>query len=163
MMCNKKNVIIGIIYRDPNKGIKYFNDDINECLEKLSCENKNIYIMGDFNIDLLNGNTVNCINDYVNIIYNNSFRPLIDRPTRITTKSTTLIDNILTNVHSVQTQTGIFYNDITDHLPIFQITSMYPEESVPQIPICSTIFQTNPSTLNYFKKIQYCLGRSFIL
>ena len=28
---------------------------------------------------------------------------------------------------------------------------MHPEESVPQIPICSTIFQTNPSTLNSLK------------
>ena len=53
--------------------------------------------MGDFNIHFFNVSSNNCINKFVNILYDNSFRPLIDKPTRITTTSATLIDNILTN------------------------------------------------------------------
>ena len=85
-----------------------------------------------------------------NILYDNSFRPLIDKPTRITTTSATLIDNILTNVHASPIQSGIFYNDITDHLPIFQITNLYCEQSTPQIP-SPIIHKTDLSSINSMK------------
>ena len=39
--------------------------------------------------------------------------------TRITTDSITLIDNIFTNVHDLQTKAGIRVVDISDHLPVF--------------------------------------------
>lgn len=98
LLTNARNIIVGIIYRDPNKPICEFTNHINECLEEISSEHKNVYIMGDYNINLLNYNSIKCINDFLNTIYNNSFRPLIDKPTRISKKSVTLIDNILTNV-----------------------------------------------------------------
>ena len=39
---NMKNIVLGIIYRDPNTctPINSFNDKMNECLEQLSIENK---------------------------------------------------------------------------------------------------------------------------
>ena len=80
--------------------------------------------MGDYNIDLLKYNSLQCIDDFVNIMYNKSFRPLIDKPTRIRKKSVTLIDNILTNVVTKDIHSGIFYSEITDHLPIFQIANL---------------------------------------
>ena len=46
---------------------------------------------------------------------------MIDKPTRVTTKSSTLIDNIFTNILDHKISPGILYNDITDHFPIFQI------------------------------------------
>ena len=42
----------------------------------------------------------------------------IDRPTRIKDTSATLIDNIFTNTHQNDTETGVWLAD-TDHLPIF--------------------------------------------
>ena len=87
---------------------------MSECLSK----------MGDFNINLLNYSDNNGVNDFVNIIYNNSFRPLIYKPTRITTSSMTLIDNTITNVCDKNIKPGICYNDITDHLPVFSVTSL---------------------------------------
>ena len=52
-----------------------------------------------------------------------SFHPIIDQPTRIyiTPTSSTLIDNILTNNDSI-TSAGILNADISDHLPLFQVT-----------------------------------------
>ena len=51
----KTNIIIGCIYKHPNMDINEFNDDyLNELLDKLSKENKSIFLFGDFNINLLN-------------------------------------------------------------------------------------------------------------
>ena len=47
--------------------------------------------------------------------------PKIDRPTRINKNSATLIDNILTNVHQADIESGLWIADISDHLPIFAI------------------------------------------
>ena len=35
--------------------------------------------------------------------------------------SATLIDNIITNIHEYPIKSGILYNDISDHFPIFNI------------------------------------------
>ena len=47
--------------------------------------------------------------------------PLINKPTRITRRSETLIDNILTNVDTNEIKSGIIQTDISDHLPIFMV------------------------------------------
>ena len=55
-ICNprKTNIIIGRICKHPNMNINEFNDDyLNEFLDKLSKENKTIFLLGDFNISLL--------------------------------------------------------------------------------------------------------------
>ena len=46
---------------------------------------------------------------------------MITKPTRITTISYTLIDNIYTNELCVPIDNGILVNDISDHLPIFTL------------------------------------------
>ena len=46
------------------------------------------------------------------------FVPLIDKPTRITAHSATLIDNIFTNNLSDKALNCILVNDLSDHLPI---------------------------------------------
>ena len=51
----KANVIAGCIYRHPHMDLNGFNDYyINNLLDKLSKENKTVFLLGDFNIDLLN-------------------------------------------------------------------------------------------------------------
>ncbi len=122
----KKNVIIGNIYRAHGTDLNLFIDDLDNCLLKISNENKQCYISGDFNLDLLKHDTNNLINNYLNIFYNHDMRPLIDRPTRITPSSATLIDNIFTNVLTHDIKSGIFVTGLTDHFPIFQITKSVP-------------------------------------
>ncbi len=53
---SKSNTIIGVIYRHPSLDVDNFNSDhIRPLVTKLSLEkNKNIYLAGDFNINLLN-------------------------------------------------------------------------------------------------------------
>ena len=47
--------------------------------------------------------------------------PLINKPTRITNHSATLIDNIFTNAFGISHNSGILVNNFSDHLPIFII------------------------------------------
>ena len=46
------------------------------------------------------------------------FIPLINRPTRLTSHSATLIDNIFTNCFSQNGVNRIILNEISDHLPV---------------------------------------------
>ena len=89
----------------------------------ISKEGKIGYIMGDFNINLLNYEKHKPTGSFLKAMYNysHSFVPLITKPTRITTHTATLIDNIFTNNTSTINQhyPGISYNDISDHLPVF--------------------------------------------
>ena len=72
-----------------------FNKNIfKDFIEKLASENKTTYLSGDFNIDLLKVDTDNKINDFYNSLSSNLFIPHITLPTRITSHSQTLIDNI---------------------------------------------------------------------
>ena len=66
---------------------------------KLLCRfvSKLVYLMGDYNINLPNSSTHEHTGEFVDILYSNEFLPLISRPTRITSNSATLIDNIMTN------------------------------------------------------------------
>ena len=48
-----KNVIIGLIYRVPDSNADLFNKELSDILQKITIENKFIYIMGDYNLDLL--------------------------------------------------------------------------------------------------------------
>ena len=60
--------------------------------------------------------------DFLNCIYSNSLFPVITKPTRVTSSSATLIDNLFTNaIANAQSFTGILYADVSDHFPIFYI------------------------------------------
>jgi hypothetical protein len=59
----------------------------------------------------------------MNVLSSFSLYPSITKPTRITSKSATLIDNIFTNSRKRQTS-GLITTDISDHLPIFITTDL---------------------------------------
>ncbi len=120
---DKKNIIVGNIYRAHRSNTDSFINDLNTTLTKISRENKHCYISGDFNFDLLKCNDVHVINDFLSVFYNYNMYPLIDRPTRITPSSATLIDNIFTNVFNHKITSGVIIADLTDHYPIYQSTS----------------------------------------
>ena len=62
----KTNVIVGCIYRHPDMQLNEFNDYyINNLLDKLSKENKTVFLLGDFNIDLLNYDQHSLTNEFL--------------------------------------------------------------------------------------------------
>ena len=63
---------------------------LNKLLENISKEQKSTFLLGDFNVKLLNYNKHNQANDFLNSLASNSFIPLTLQPTRITSHSNTL-------------------------------------------------------------------------
>ena len=92
-----KNIIVGVIHRPPNNKVEIFQNAVDAIIEKNDKENKVCYIMGDFNIDLLKSESCDYANRFTEQFFTSSFIPLTTKPTRITSQSATLIDNIFTN------------------------------------------------------------------
>ena len=111
-----RNILVGVIYRS-HESIDSFNNDMDAILQIVSKENKNCYMLGDFNIDLLKEETHRPISDFLDLIYANHIIPSITKPTRITETSATIIDNILTNSNDDVLKANILVTDITDHFP----------------------------------------------
>ncbi|XP_072041239.1 uncharacterized protein [Amphiura filiformis] len=121
---NSQNIVVGVVYRPPDQNIDEFNKYIDAVLCKITGqENKLLYIMGDFNINLFNDDVHKPTGEFVDVITSYSLYPSITKPTRITRKSATLIDNFFTNNYANQTS-GIILTDISDHLPIFVSTNL---------------------------------------
>ena len=88
----KSSIICGIIYRQHNSP-KRFQEYFDDKLERLITSNKSIYIMGDFNINLLHVETSCYAQDFLLSLQSFSFIPTIDKPTRVYNNSATLIDH----------------------------------------------------------------------
>ena len=119
-----KNIIVGCLYRPPDASLNDFNRSVEDILSAISFENKLSYIMGDYNINILNSHSHQPTNEFINLITSNSLSPLISKPTRITSSTATLIDNIFTNNLELNMNSGILYTDLSDHLPVFQVTHL---------------------------------------
>ena len=121
----RRKIIIGEIYRPPGESVIDFNQYLQTLLTKLGSENAMCYLLGDFNINLLNANKHNATSEYINCMSSYCFAPLINRPTRVTEHSASLIDNIYTNsIEDLNTDSatcGILFNDISDNFPVFHI------------------------------------------
>lgn len=148
----KKPIIIGVIYRPPDIDTNQFNNELNDLLSVISRERKICYIMGDYNVNLLNYENHNPTLEHVNILNSQGFLPLINRPTRVTAKTATLIDNIYTNNYqntNIHHQ-GIFYTDISDHFPIFHINEEIQDNS---IDTCYMKRTMNPHNFETFSRL----------
>ena len=116
-----KNKIIGIIYRPPCNIPDTFLEKLDECLSIITRENKEVYLMGDFNIDMNKSDNLSL--KLENTLMSYAFNNHISNPTRITNTSKTLLDNIFSNNQDLNNVTnGIIYYDMSDHLPIFVIS-----------------------------------------
>ena len=116
-----KNIIVGCVYKHHGIDQHEFSQLFTPILNKINNETKIACIAGDYNIDLLKINTNKQIEDYFDGLTDNNFMPLITIPTRITSKSKTLIDNILYNNFSPGIKSGNINVSISDHVPQFAI------------------------------------------
>ena len=77
-------MILGLIYKNPSCDISFFIDEFELLLDKINNENKNKFMMGDFNIDLLKKPNSS---DFVNMMVSHDSFPLVTIPTRISNLS----------------------------------------------------------------------------
>ena len=117
----KSNIIVGVIYRHLSMDLADFNCNyLHKLLKNTSKEQKSIFLLEDFNVNLLNYNEHET-NEFLDYLASNSFIPLILQPTRMTSHSNTLIDNIFSNVIDPDIILGNLTATISDHLSQFAI------------------------------------------
>ena len=117
---------VGCIYRYPCMQQSEFNEEYLKPLsEKLISENKEVILLGDFNIDLLKCDSNKNVSDFLDIIYSTNLVPNITSPTRLTSRSQTLIDNIFSSIINDDCIAGNLISPISDHHAQFLIIPNY--------------------------------------
>ena len=100
---------------------EFKNDYLTNLLDTLSSENKTIVLLGNFNADLLKYDQNSNISDFLDLMYSSLLLPHIFSPTRTTSSSATLIDNIFTNNYNSSFVSGNLVNTLSDHHAQFLI------------------------------------------
>ena len=115
-----ENVVIGCIYRRPHyDNLDDFGSYMKNLFLKLNKENNEVYICGDFNINLFKYDDELVVQDLYNLMNSNGYLPQINLPIRITDTTMTLIDNIFTNTMNYNSFSGYILIEIADHLSQF--------------------------------------------
>ena len=130
---NKKKSIRGVVYRQHDKADDFLNY-LSSSIELYSSRNRNIYLMGDFNIDLLKFESCSYSKELLELTQSFSLLPAVDKPTRVYGNSATLIDNIFSNNLENSLICGNIVTNTTDHFT----------------QVC--IVATHPNSLNYSKQ-----------
>ena len=77
-----------------------FNSILNNHLKKINQEQKTVFLLGDFNIDLMHYNEHKPRNEFLDSVASNSYLPYIIQPGRHASQSKSLIDKFFSNVIS---------------------------------------------------------------
>ena len=77
-----KNFLYCCLYGHPSSDMTSFTDHMTSILQKTQKENKT-FIMGDFNINLLNYQSHSETNDFINLMVSHYLLPHILHPTRV--------------------------------------------------------------------------------
>ena len=156
-----RDLILGIVYRPPNQDLNTFNETLTNILDRAQTERKLIQIMGDFNVNILNSNGHLASSEFLDVMHSHSLLPLITKPTRITSSTATLIDNIFSNnITDARVFDGLIYTDISDHLPIFSINCSNRICGKPQ-PVPTRVF--NNKNIEFFtQKLAKCNWESVL-
>ena len=129
----ESNSVIGVVYRHPCMDEGSFTGDYMKPLnDKLSNENKKVFLAGDYNYDLLNMSTHNEPFNFFETMMSNFLLPLITIPRKIYSVYNTLIDNILTNQLDPDMISDNLTVGISDHLPSFMILPKQKQNHLPK-------------------------------
>ena len=140
---HQHNIVCGIVYRHPGEKLEMTLNFLYETSGKINKEGKSCMLMGDFKIDLLKYDSHTETEDFVNTLGSHAFHPQILKPTRITSHSATLIDNIFSNSLEYHVISGNIVCGITDHLPYFLIIN-----KISALPENFKMFKRDYSKLN---------------
>ena len=115
-----KNIVCGCVYRHPRRNPETFLQYLDLTLSKISNEDKEIYICGDFNLNLLDYESNPHCSNFYNLLSSSGFLPLILHPSRVVDgQSPSLIDNIFSNRTSNIILSGNIYLQLSEHFSQF--------------------------------------------
>ena len=113
-----KNMSVSSLYRPPNTSALEFNTEYEKYINKLKLTKLDTVIGLDHNLDLLKMEKHKPTQEFFNMNINNQLFPTITKPTRITSTTATLLDNLMVNLPLNQNYfSGILVEDMSDHLP----------------------------------------------
>ena len=49
----QKNIVIGVVYRPPDRNFNDFNEELDQLVSIVSEENKTVFLLGDWNLNLM--------------------------------------------------------------------------------------------------------------
>ena len=134
----KTNIIIGSIYRPPNTDSEHFIQIFNEVNRNCNTQNKNLILGLDHNLDLLKADLHKPTRTFLEAIYELGMLPMIMKPTRNSTCTATLIDNILVDQKlSNVSSSGIFIDNASDHFPCYTVLTDINPSRKKQVEITS--------------------------
>ena len=116
---NTNNILIVSGYRPPNSNTRKFMQEYKTVLAKLKESKHHELIVGmDHNFDLLKSTSNSTTSMFLNLNVDRDLTPCIKKPTRVTNKTATLIDNILTSTKLQYNYTPfVITDDLSDHYP----------------------------------------------
>ena len=125
----KSKLLVCNIYRPPNSNVQNFLSEFETIIRKIKDEkHANLIVCLDHNLDLLKQDKHAPTRKFIELTTDLNLLPTITRPTRITHKSATLIDNIMISEKpQINYKSGIIINDNSDHLPCYLTL---PDETV---------------------------------
>ena len=83
-------------------------------------DNCDTYILGDFNFCWLKINSnMNIMKNFTQLLDMYNFKQLIDKATRVTETTSTLLDHIYTNNKDIVSQSGVIETGISDHFMVY--------------------------------------------
>ena len=110
-------IIICLIYRRPSSNIDQFLLQYGNLQRELG--RQRCLFLGDMNLNLLCYQSSSIVRNFVDANYQNSFYPIINRPTRVGSHSANVIDHAWSNFIHVTPTTGlVIKSDISDHFGI---------------------------------------------
>ena len=112
-----KGLVIGVIYRHPSTSLSEFKLHFTQTLSHLAKHKKEYIICGDFNVDLIKSQSSPSVNEYIDSVFSEGCYRMIDKPTRITPHSSTLLDHVYSNILNKTLSSNILQYEISDHLP----------------------------------------------
>ena len=77
---NKKTVV-EVVYRPPDRNLNDFNNELDHLISIISKENKTVFPLGDWNMNLMNHLHHQAMSDFLELLFSRMFFPMITRPT----------------------------------------------------------------------------------
>ena len=115
-----KSLFVCTWYRPPNSDMNLFNE-CDVFLQKCESENKELVVVGDINCDVMksppDAHTQQF--NFLSSLY--QLEQLINKPTRVTKKSSTLIDLVLTTMKENISASGVIHVGMSDHSLVYAV------------------------------------------
>ena len=103
-----KNILINAQYRQSAGNFNEFEAYLNTFFAKSKTTDKTCFLVGDSNLNLIDYQSNAKVRNFVNLIFQHSLVPIVNKPTRATKHTATHIDYIITNSFTDQENlTGI--------------------------------------------------------